>query len=364
MSRKAPTTDGWSFSLRSYGCDGQDSSSDSDADDDDDHQQAAVACKTGKSSLVSEEASLLEELDISSRVDTATYKPNPWSIAKANASTRPKLVTPSMHPTVSSGATTTRKDKPPHPTVLDLLRKPCKRASASNSYAKPVPPKRQAHGRNSIPIDPPTPGHVDAHTPSDETLVDDGFDNQHCLSKSSENCSEVATLVAFGPLSPPAMSSHEGKLGPGSRSIPRNISLPRDISPLKPSSSTVSTYPLPNTAHIVNHSGSSLVHPQPAAQFLTKATPKKDLRSMLFRPSTRAHHTPAMSASPHGSPLGSHQESNKFFPPTSISGVSIVVNVLREQYFCLYRWSKDSFPLCRFIIQTLGRHPQASGFQT
>ncbi|KAI0746572.1 hypothetical protein C8Q80DRAFT_780240 [Daedaleopsis nitida] len=338
-TRRTATDAGWSFSLRSYTYDREDSSSDSDVSEeayDSGHQCNALSGSEGNEKATkrdpgSKDDSILEELDIASRNDTATYKPNPWSIAKANASTRPKLVTPSTHRPGLPQATTARKDRSPRPTVLDLLRKPSKRPAASNALSKPqVPPKRQLHGQTSILA---TPRSDDAHVPSDETLVDDNSDNQDCLSKPSENPSAVNTLVPLG-LRPPRaiVSSHGGKPVPEFCSVPPNTSLPRDISPPKPSSSNVSTYLLPDTAHIFNLSGSA-AHPQSAAQFPTKATPKRDLRSMLFQLSERAHDTHVMSASPHNPPPGPREESNKFIASTSMSGVFHEVNVFREQYF-------------------------------
>ena len=76
----------WSFSL----CDGQYDMemSDSESDQDD------LASSNAKHRA---DASLLQELDIASRQDTANYKPNPWSIAKANAASRPRA-SPTHHP--------------------------------------------------------------------------------------------------------------------------------------------------------------------------------------------------------------------------------------------------------------------------
>ena len=63
----------WSFSFRSGAFDVE-SSDDSDTE-------------PGSS-----DALLIKDLDISSREDNATYKANPWSIAKINAATRPSII--------------------------------------------------------------------------------------------------------------------------------------------------------------------------------------------------------------------------------------------------------------------------------
>jgi hypothetical protein len=44
-----------------------------------------------KSTIVSEEARLLKDLDLSSRQETVSSKPNPWNIVKIHAPSRPRL---------------------------------------------------------------------------------------------------------------------------------------------------------------------------------------------------------------------------------------------------------------------------------
>ena len=65
------TTD-WVFDLR-------DCAHDSDLDEDED----------GANAKKSSDSDILKTLDLSSREDTAHYKPNPWAIAKLNAACRP-----------------------------------------------------------------------------------------------------------------------------------------------------------------------------------------------------------------------------------------------------------------------------------
>jgi hypothetical protein len=62
----------WAFNLRSYGCRDPDDT-DSESDDGEETRDSAR---------------LHDGLDISSRYDTADYKPNPWTIAKINAASR------------------------------------------------------------------------------------------------------------------------------------------------------------------------------------------------------------------------------------------------------------------------------------
>lgn len=79
----------WSFNFRSGAYD-VDSSDDSDAE----------PC--------SSDAALIKDLDISSREDKATYKANPWSIAKINAATRPSIALKEVNEPVAA----TRKSLP------------------------------------------------------------------------------------------------------------------------------------------------------------------------------------------------------------------------------------------------------------
>ena len=67
----------WAFNLRATA--NLEDSSESDSDD-----CAALL----KNNLISPEAQLLKDLDLSSRHETVEYKPNPWNIAKMNAVSR------------------------------------------------------------------------------------------------------------------------------------------------------------------------------------------------------------------------------------------------------------------------------------
>lgn len=67
--------DDWSFNLRTCGL-----ASDDDPDSDNDLPPDQL----------SNDTEFLRQIDLSSRQDHAEYKPNPWSIAKVNAASRPK----------------------------------------------------------------------------------------------------------------------------------------------------------------------------------------------------------------------------------------------------------------------------------
>lgn len=168
MSARPKADSCWSLSLRGRGCnDGL--SSDDDSEDD---GKTAPTTGSDEPSTTSDEARLLGELDLASRADAAAYKPNPWSIAKVNASARPPKPL----------AATQKKSKPSSKatakaTVLDLLRTQPKK--------KHAPPRTTASVAVTAPeaCDPVTEPassstHSDsnpedgAHIPSDETLVD------------------------------------------------------------------------------------------------------------------------------------------------------------------------------------------------
>ncbi|KDQ60445.1 hypothetical protein JAAARDRAFT_205391 [Jaapia argillacea MUCL 33604] len=75
-SKKPPSSNSdWSLNFRGSGYDSDDSSAST---------SPTPECQT-------EDARLLHEIDLSIREDTAVYKPNPWSIAKINAASRPPV---------------------------------------------------------------------------------------------------------------------------------------------------------------------------------------------------------------------------------------------------------------------------------
>lgn len=103
----------WSYNLRTY---------DFHSDSDD--------CTSNAEDLplnISDDALLLQELDFSTRQDTVEYKPNPWSIAKFNAASRPTKPAATILRGVSS---TQRK---PQGTIIDLFKKQSKNLASRSS---------------------------------------------------------------------------------------------------------------------------------------------------------------------------------------------------------------------------------------
>jgi len=70
-----PNMSAWAFNLRSH-------QHVSDSSDDD---------ETPNSNLLSDDAQLVRDLDLSSRPEQAIFKPNPWNIAKINAASRSRV---------------------------------------------------------------------------------------------------------------------------------------------------------------------------------------------------------------------------------------------------------------------------------
>lgn len=90
--KSVKSSDGWSFSLRG--------GDDTDSDGDDEDGTGA----TGAGAGLSNDAQLLQELDISAREETVQYKANPWSIARVNAASRPtKAKSPPRAPVKKAG---------------------------------------------------------------------------------------------------------------------------------------------------------------------------------------------------------------------------------------------------------------------
>lgn len=107
----------WTYDFRS-----SHPSFDSDSDSDS-HPEASLSSTTEH---LTDDAKLLQELDLTSRQDTAQYKPNPWSIAKVNAASRPskpmKTTTGRKDEKVDAGAGGGKK-KELKGTIVDFLRK-------------------------------------------------------------------------------------------------------------------------------------------------------------------------------------------------------------------------------------------------
>ncbi|KAJ8472389.1 hypothetical protein ONZ51_g8543 [Trametes cubensis] len=171
--KKPKADDCWSLSLRGH-CIGDDGSSD-ESDNDDAPSQPMPA---------SEESRLLGELDLASRADAATYKPNPWSIARANAATRT---------TLPSTAVPVKPHRPKNAnanaSVLEMLRKQARKPPTSECQPAGPPMIARKLPSAAVNLVPRLPqSHAvscsedDAHIPSDETLVDEGY-QPHVLHK-------------------------------------------------------------------------------------------------------------------------------------------------------------------------------------
>jgi hypothetical protein len=124
----APTSSEWSFSLRTgtY-ADSDDSDSDSDA----------TAIDTP-----SKQTQLFKDLDLSSREDTAQYKPNPFSIAKVNAALRKKtgdVTNQEAQPLAPQRARTKPTNKQQAKGIPEYFKKPLP-SSVPKAPLQPLPP--------------------------------------------------------------------------------------------------------------------------------------------------------------------------------------------------------------------------------
>lgn len=115
----------WSFSLRSATrfCD----ASDSDGDDEKNYGD------TGAPSRLSSSTSLLRQIDLAGREDSAQYKPNPWSIARINATTR----TRQPNAPVSSVPKEPVAKKPPQGAIADAFMRQAQKSAKSPAQANP-----------------------------------------------------------------------------------------------------------------------------------------------------------------------------------------------------------------------------------
>ncbi|KAI0711538.1 hypothetical protein C8Q76DRAFT_797815 [Earliella scabrosa] len=268
MARKRGSDAGWAFSLRGRSAFEDDSSS-SDSDDDgrnqDEKSELADQDVGNSDHTGSDDSRLLQELDLSSRTDAATYKPNPWSIARANAATRSK---PSTQP--KRFAPNACKPNPSHPTVLDLLRRQPKKPPHPPS---PPTDTRQLNSRSrgqgkqpqqSSMLRPPATtleDEDDAHIPSDETLVDSGSNDPSYRTKLEDLDSANSTLLA--PAIRSLINASNGSSQPHFNSAPHTTSqlMMDSASPAISSASSTSQAVLRNDV--------------PRQQ---------DLRSLLFKP--------------------------------------------------------------------------------
>ncbi|KAI8986784.1 hypothetical protein BD414DRAFT_578066 [Trametes punicea] len=187
MAKRSKADDCWSFTLRGRCLADEDSS-----DDDSDEEDAKAPAQTARTSAPSSEDSrLMGELDLASRLDTATYKPNPWSIARANAASRPS---PKL-------AVTAQREppeivRPAKKTVLDMLRNPPKETQLSvlkkTSKVSTLPYVSDvSSGCMIVQSGSELCFEDEAHIPSDETLVD--ISHQPAVLIKEENTCDFVT---------------------------------------------------------------------------------------------------------------------------------------------------------------------------
>ncbi|KAG1731048.1 uncharacterized protein EDB91DRAFT_1306757 [Suillus paluster] len=101
----------WSFNHRTRARIAFDSESDSESE----------AETSSKANIPSDDSKLIQELDISSRHETVEYKPNPWSIARINAASRP----PNQEPRAQEVSEDTRRkqhQRAPKGRIVDAFR--------------------------------------------------------------------------------------------------------------------------------------------------------------------------------------------------------------------------------------------------
>ena len=116
----------WVFNLRSRNPRDSDDSDDGDGN-----------CDTSK---LTEDAKLMKELDLSSRPDNATYKSDPWTIAKINAASRRNHAAP------YGNAANISDDRAPASRVVSPQKRPPNILDAFKKQAERPPPKSGASG--------------------------------------------------------------------------------------------------------------------------------------------------------------------------------------------------------------------------
>ncbi|KAF7975103.1 hypothetical protein HWV62_10379 [Athelia sp. TMB] len=121
---------GWSFNSRS-----RTAAYDSDSDDSDSGENNL---KDGRAlEQLSEDAQLLKDLDLSTRSETAEYKPNPFNIAKINAASRPRRESTSGDRSNPIGKPVKKKTAP-HGRIVDSFKRQASRPT--NTLLKPDAP--------------------------------------------------------------------------------------------------------------------------------------------------------------------------------------------------------------------------------
>ncbi|KAL1941513.1 hypothetical protein VTO73DRAFT_6952 [Trametes versicolor] len=295
MSARPKADSCWSLSLRGRGCNDGYSS---DEDSEDDGKTAPTTGSDGPSPT-SDEARLLGELDLASRADAAAYKPNPWSIAKVNASARPPKAPPTANkkPKPSSKATTKA-------TVLDLLRTQPKKkhapprttASAAVTAPETVDSFTEPALSSALSDSNPEDG---AHIPSDETLVDVSYQPDVLVKPGKSPLVHSPTIIT------PSSAARHLDFGAASHgfvtrtdNVNRHPAAGFPVSSPGPtrSATTSKTIPglagqriAPDTPHISTPAGNRSIPTSDSP--LLRDAPRQDLRSALFKQSRPAVRT-------------------------------------------------------------------------
>lgn len=141
----------WSRNLRTLGrC-----SSDSDSSGSGSPAHQTLPSGLVSPNVISEDARLMKQMDLSSRQDQAVYKPNPWSIAQVNAATRPQ---PRQNrPDASTSKSNPGTKMPPQGRIVDGFRRQTEKAQEQPLKAFPKEPVT-THGTPIRPVySDPTP---------------------------------------------------------------------------------------------------------------------------------------------------------------------------------------------------------------
>lgn len=324
MSARPKADSCWSLSLRGRGCNDGYSSDDESEDGD----KTALTTGSDGPSPTSDEARLLGELDLASRADAAAYKPNPWSIAKVNASARPSKPLAATHKKSKPSSKATAKA-----TVLDLLRTQPKkkhalpRTTASAAVTVTVPEAFDSVHELAL-----SSTHSDsnpedgAHIPSDETLVDVSYQPDVLVKPGKSPLVHSPTIMT------PSSAARRLDFGAASHGfVTRTDNVNRhpaagfpDSSP-GPTRSATTSKTVPglagqrnalDTPHISTPAGNRSMPTSDSP--LLRDGPRQDLRSALFKQQRPAGHTTdAVGAHPTGTRLAA-----AVLPPSSCQGGS------------------------------------------
>ena len=116
----------WSFSLRSA------TGFLDDGDSDDDIEENVVGDARTSSHLSSNSSQALQQIDLAAREDSAQYKPNPWSIARINAASRPRQ----PNPTLKSVSENPVARQLPRGVIVDAFKRQAQKPKTTDSSAE------------------------------------------------------------------------------------------------------------------------------------------------------------------------------------------------------------------------------------